>query len=83
MKLVSGPTLYLQNWSRAFYGSYTGLDGIYFSSSLINRPVIALYERALRLEPFPESPRFHRALSDALLLEPMRNACKEIGYDFA
>ncbi len=82
MKLVSGPTLYSQNWSRAFYDCYKELNGIYFPSSLTNRPVMALYERALRLEPFPDSPCFHRALADALLLEPIRNVCKEIGYDF-
>jgi hypothetical protein len=43
---------------------------------------MVLYERALGLEPFPPAPRFHRALSDALLIDPLRNACKEIGYDF-
>ena len=31
---------------------------------------------------FPDTPRFHRELSNALLIEPLRNACKEIGYDF-
>ena len=32
--------------------------------------------------PFPLTPQFHRALRDALLIEPIRNACKDIGYDF-
>lgn len=82
MKLVSSATLYAQNWTHAFYERYTDIHGIYYPSSLTNRPVIALYERALRLEPFPGTPRFHRALNDALLIEPIRNACKEIGYDF-
>lgn len=82
MKLVSGPTVYAQNWSRAFYACYQNIHGIYYPSSLTNRPVIALYERALALGPFPPAPRFHRALSDPLLIEPLRNACKEIGYDF-
>jgi len=82
MKLVSGPTVYAQNWSRAFYECYEEIHGLYYPSSLSNRPVMALYERALTLEPFPPAPRFHRALSDALLIEPLRNACKEIGYDF-
>lgn len=83
MKLVSGATLYSQNWSRAFYAYYKALDGIYFRSWLTNWPVIALYECALRLEPLPESPRFRRAPGGALLLEPVRNACKEIRYDVA
>ncbi len=82
MKLVSGPTVYAQNWSRAFYECYEEIHGLYYPSSLTNRPVLALYERALALEPFPPAPRFHRELSDALLIEPLRNACKEIGYDF-
>jgi hypothetical protein len=43
---------------------------------------MALYERADPNTVFSRTPSFHRALSDALLLEPLRNACKEIGYDF-
>lgn len=82
MKLVSGPTVHARNWSRGFYDCYPGIHGLYYPSSLTNRPVIALYERAAELGPFPRAPRFHRALSDALLIEPLRNACREIGYDF-
>jgi hypothetical protein len=82
MKLVSGPTVYAQNWSRGFYECYEEIQGIYYPSSLTNRPIMALYERALTRAPFPATPRFHRALSDALLIEPLRNACKDIGYDF-
>lgn len=82
MKLVSGPTLYAQNWSRAFYAGYPDIRGTYYLSSLTNRPVTVLYERALSLGPFAPTPRFHRALDDALLIEPLRNACKDIGYDF-
>ncbi|MGI9286709.1 MAG: RES family NAD+ phosphorylase [Pseudomonadales bacterium] len=81
MKLASGATLYSQNWSRAFYECYPTIHGLYYPSSLSNRPVMALYERALPLRPFEEAPRFHRALRDALLLEPLRNASREIGYD--
>jgi len=75
MKLVSGPTLYAQNWSRAFYDCYAGIHGLYYPSSLTNHPVIALYERALEVKPFPATPRFHRVLDDPLLPEPLRNAC--------
>jgi hypothetical protein len=81
MKLVSGPTGYAQNWSRAFYACYERIQGLYYPSSLTNRPVIALYERALVLQPFPPAPRFHRALDDPLLIEPLRNACRDIVYD--
>jgi hypothetical protein len=82
MKLVSGPTVYAQNWSRAFYERYDDIHGLYYLSSLTNRPAIALFERARSVQPFPDTPRFHRALSDALLIEPLRNACRAIGYDF-
>jgi hypothetical protein len=82
MKLVSGPTLYVQNWSRGFYECYEGIQGLYYPSSLTNRPIMALYERVDTKTLFPPTPSFHRALSDVLLIEPLRNVCKEIGYDF-
>jgi len=82
MKLVSGASLYAQNWSRGFYDCYPEIHGIYHPSSLTNRPVVAVYERVASLNPFPLTPQFHRALRDALLIEPIRNACKDIGYDF-
>ncbi len=44
--------------------------------------MIALYERALSVNPFPDMPVFHRGLSSPLLIEPLRDACREIGYDF-
>lgn len=80
MKIVCGPRVYSQNWSRGFYECYREAQGIFYPSSLTNRPVIALSERALPAKSFPTTPTFHRALSDALLIEPLRNACREIGY---
>ena len=82
MKLVSGPRTYAQNWSRAFYECYGDMEGIYYPSSLTNRPVIALCERVLRTSPFSQTPVLHRALIDALLIDPVRGACKDIGYDY-
>ena len=81
MKLVSGPRTYARNWSRAFYECYGNIEGIYYPSSLTNRPVIALFERVLQSPLFPATPRFHRALNDALLIDPVRGACREIGYE--
>lgn len=81
MKLVTGPALYAQNWSRGFYDAYPRIQGLYYPGSLTNRPVVALYERALRLKPFPATPVVHRALDDPLLIEPLRNACRTLGYD--
>lgn len=82
MKLVSGPKTYAQNWSRAFYACYGSIEGLYYPSSLTNRPAMALYERVLRRPPFPGSPLFHRALGDALLIDPVRGACQDIGYGY-
>ena len=82
MKLVSGPPVFAQNWSRAFYECYEGIHGLYYPSSLTNRPVIALYERALSVNPFPDTPALHRELSSSLLIDPLREACQEIGYEF-
>lgn len=81
MKLVSGPTVYAQAWSRGFHDVHPDVQGIRFPSSLTNRPVVALYERAPVVGPFTPPPLFHRALHDALLLEPLRNAAREIGYE--
>ena len=82
MKLVSGPRTYAQNWSRAFCACYEDIEGIYYPSSLTNRPAMVFYERALEFSPFPATPHFHRALDDALLIDPIRGACRDIGYDF-
>lgn len=82
MKLISGATLYAQNLSRGFYDTYEQIHGLYYPSSLTNRPIMALYERAQSVSPFPEVPRFHRALGDALLIEPLRNLCRDIGYEY-
>ena len=82
MKLVSGATLHSQNWSRGLYDCYQEIQGLYYPGSPTNRPVMALYERALHHDPFPATPRVHRALEDPLLIEALRNACRTIGYDF-
>ena len=79
MKLVSGPKTYAQNWSRGFYDVYTDLEGLYFPSSLTNGPTVVLNERA-QDEVFPPTPSFHRALSDPVMLTPLRNAARELGY---
>ena len=83
MKLVSGgPRTFAQNWSRAFYECYGSIEGIHYPSSLTNRPVMALNERVLEAPPFPETPLLHRALNDALLIDPIRGACRDVGYGY-
>ena len=80
MKLVSGPRTFAQNWARGFWETWPNIDGLYYLSSMTNRPALALFERALDKHPFPETPLFHRSLNDPLLQVPIQEACKEIGY---
>jgi hypothetical protein len=80
MKLVSGPFSYSQTWSRGFYEAYPEIDGLYYLSSLTNRPTIALYERANRATVFPQHTRMHRALTDPLLHKALTLIVDEIGY---
>ena len=83
MKLMSGPKPQARNWARGFYEAYSNIDGLYFLSSMTNRPVAALFERALQKRPFPATPLFHRSLGDPLLHIPIQEACKDIGYRFS
>ncbi len=80
MKLVSGPFLYAQAWSRGFYQVYPELDGLFYPSSLTNRPIMALYERANPQGLFAQRIQFHRALADPLLHKALQVMVEEIGY---
>ena len=83
MKLMSGPKSQARNWARGFYEAYSNIDGLYFLSSMTNQPVAAIFERALDRRPFPDTPLFHRSLSDPLLHIPIQEACEDIGYSFS
>ena len=79
-KLASAPFLHAQNWSSGFYEAYPEIQGLYYPSSLTNRPTIALYERANRVSMLPGNPLFHRALSDPTLHKALVAVSAEIGY---
>ena len=79
-KLVIGPFRYAQNWSRGFYEAYGEAHGLYYRSSLTNRPTVALYERANQPGLFPTNPIFHRALADPTLHKALVMVGEEIGY---
>lgn len=81
MKLMSGPASYVQNWARGFYDVYTKINGLYYPSSITNEPAIALNERANQNRVIPSTPSFHRALIDPVLLTPLRNVARDLGYD--
>lgn len=79
-KLVSGPFTHAQNWSRGFYDAYPQVQGLYYLSSLTNRPTVALYERAVEMSPIATETRFHRALADPLMHRVLAGIVDEIGY---
>ena len=79
-KVIQGPREHSRIWSRAFYDGYPELEGVYYLSALTNRPAIALYERTLVDSPLPPTPEFHRTLDDPLMLDPLHEACVDIGY---
>ena len=80
MKLMSGPFAHAQAWSRGFYKAYPEIAGLYYLSSLTNRPAIALYERANTPALFPKNTDFHRALVDPLMHRALNVIVEEIGY---
>lgn len=77
MKLMAGPKSYARNWSR--YEVYGEIEGLCFPSSLTNERTYVLNERA-RHRTFPSTPSFHRALRDPVMLTPLRNVARELGY---
>ena len=54
--------------------------GLYYLSSLTNRPAVVLYERANHPALFPTNPVFHRALADPALHRALVTVGEEIGY---
>jgi hypothetical protein len=67
-----------QKWSQAIHESFPEVQGLWYPSLRHpTRPAIALYERA---QPcLPPAPFFHRALSDPVLLIPLRMAAARLG----
>ena len=80
IKLMTGPFRHTQSWSQGFYDAYPDIHGLYYVSSLTNRPTIALYERAKIAHLFPSNTRLHRALADPVLHKPLMIVAQEIGY---
>lgn len=80
MKLTSGPFTSAQAWSRGFYEAYPELQGLYYPSSLTNRPTIAFYDRSNHDAIFPANTRMHRELKSPLMHQALIIASHEIGY---
>jgi hypothetical protein len=67
-------------WSGAINDAYPTVEGLWYCSSMnANQPAVALYERASGL--IDPSPIFHRELADPSLLDPLRRAAEELGYE--
>ncbi len=82
MAIHSGSRARARGWARDLYEAYPQLQGILYAASMQSgAPALALNERALRSGPFfPAHPEFHRALADDVLLDPLKNAAKALGY---
>lgn len=80
MKLMTGPFSHTQPWSHGFYETYPDIQGIYYQSSLTNRPAIMFYERADQHDLFPPTTQLHRPLDSPLMLKPLAIVAQEIGY---
>lgn len=82
MQINSGPRPRARRWSRAIYAAYPEVAGLYYASSMhANEPVVAFYERAELA--FSPSPTFHAPLAHPALLEVLRNAAADLGYDLS
>lgn len=82
MAINSGPRPRARRWSRAIYAAYPEVGGLWYASSMhANRPAVALYERSI--DGLQDRPFFHRSLDDPMMIVPLRNAVRELGYGLA
>ena len=82
MAIHSGNRARARGWARDLYEAFPTLQGILYAASMNGgAPALALNERALRAGPFfPAHPEFHRALADDVLVDPLKNAARGLGY---
>jgi hypothetical protein len=80
MAIHSGSRGRARGWARDLYEAYPDVHGILYAASHGGKPAIAMNERALRTRFSPEHPLFHRALSDDVMLDPLKHAARELGY---
>jgi hypothetical protein len=79
MAINSGSRKRAQRWARAIWAAYPDVEGIFYASSMYrNSPCVCFWERAK--DALPKGPAFHRSLADPGLLEPIRNAARDLGY---
>ncbi len=75
----SGSRSITRNWSRNIYAAYPDIEGLWYGSSMhSNEPMVALYERAQ--SSLPTITSFNKPLMHPILLDPLRNAARELDY---
>jgi hypothetical protein len=81
MAIHSGSRGRARGWARDFYEAFPEIQGILYAASMHRgRHALALNERALKEPLFPAQPLLHRALSDDVMLDPLRHAARALGY---
>jgi hypothetical protein len=81
MAIHSGSRGRARGWSKDLYQAYPLIQGIRYAASMhAGLEAIALNERALETSVFPTHPKFHRALADDVLLDPLKHAAEALGY---
>jgi hypothetical protein len=81
MAIHSGHRGRARRWARDLYDAYPEIQGILYAASMAGgAPAMAFNERALKVPLFPAHPKFHRALEDDALLDPLKHAAHELGY---
>jgi hypothetical protein len=81
MAIHSGHRGRARGWARDLYDAYPEIQGILYAASMAGgAPAMAFNERALKVPFFPAHPKFHRALKDDVLFDPLKHAAHELGY---
>src|SRR5262245_13121780 len=81
MEVHSGSRARARRWARELYEAYPMAEGILYASSMHGgEPSVALNDRAEKRAVLPAHPLLHRALSDDLLLDTLKDAADRLGY---
>jgi hypothetical protein len=81
MAIHSGNRGRARGWARDSYEAFADIQGIQYASSMNGgAAAVALNERALEKPLFPAHPLLHRALSDDVMLDPLKHAAQALGY---
>jgi hypothetical protein len=81
LAIHSGAGARAGEWARDLYEAYPDIQAIRYASSMnAGAPALAINVRASPANIFPAHPAFHRGLGDDLMLDPLKNAARALGY---